>query len=179
MTAVNWARLLLVCTVAFLLQVALVDQVVVAGVHADVMVLLAVAAGLSSGPQRGAVAGFVLGLFADLVVPTPYGLSSLTFVLVGFAAGLVRGDSDRGDTFFGRGVLCLIGGAVGTLAYAVLAALIGQPGMLGGATFEATLIVGLGGLVLAWPAVWAMDWALALAQSIGDRRSVPSGGSAT
>ena len=71
----NWARLVLVCVVGLLLQMAVLDQIQVFGAHPDVMVLLAAGAGLVSGPQRGAISGFVIGLFADFAVNTPYGLS--------------------------------------------------------------------------------------------------------
>lgn len=177
MSLVNAARLLLVCIVALLVQVTVLDQVVVAGYHADVMVLLPVAAGLVGGAQRGAVTGFVAGLLADLVLPTPYGLSALTFVLLGFAAGMLRRPS--GETLFGRGLLCLLGGAVGTLGFAVLGALIGQPGMLGGSTAEAVVAVALGGLVLVWLALAATSWAFVALSGTGERHSMPSGGSAT
>jgi rod shape-determining protein MreD len=177
-TVTNWARLLLVGTIGVIAQVAVVDQVLVRGYHADLMILLAIAAGLIGGPQRGGVAGFVLGLFADLVLPTPYGLSSLTFVLVGFSAGMLRGSTGE-DSFAWRVLLCVVGGALGTLVFAAVGGLIGQPGMLGRSAIDAVLVVGAGGLVLAWPAVFLMRWALSLEPGAGERRSMPSGGSAT
>ncbi|MDA8296558.1 MAG: rod shape-determining protein MreD [Actinomycetota bacterium] len=178
MTASNWARLFLICVVAFILQVGLVDQVVVAGYHADVMVLLAAGAGLIGGPQRGAVTGFVAGLLADLALPTPYGLSALTFVLVGFTAGLLAAPRAT-ESLLARGLTCLVCGAAGTLLYAFLAALIGQSGMLTSSTLEATVAVAAGGLVLSWPSLVALSWAFATPRGLGDRHVVPSGGSAT
>lgn len=177
MTATNWARLLLACTLALVVQDAVVNQVLVSGYHADLMVLIAAAAGVVGGPQRGAISGFVAGLAADLVLPLPYGLSALTFVLIGFACGLARRGSGEESRLW-RGALCLVGGALGTLLYAFLGALVGQPGMLGAGTAEAVVIVAAGGLVLAWPAVSLMRWALAEGATNGPR-AVPSGGSAS
>ncbi|MCU1489735.1 MAG: rod shape-determining protein [Acidimicrobiaceae bacterium] len=177
MTVVNWSRLALLLIAALVLQVAVVDQVLVAGDHADLMVLLAAAGGLVGGPQRGAVVGFCTGLFADLVLPTPYGLSLLTFVLLGFVAGLVRNSTAGRDSPGSTVLLCVIGGAVGTLGFAVIAALVGQPGMLRQATL-AVAIVTVGGLVLAWPALRAVSWALAGTRRTAERYAVPSGGSA-
>ena len=89
MTLRTWARLVVIVLAAALVQVGLLNQIVLGEAHPDVFVLLAVAAGLVAGPQRGAVIGFVLGLVADVFVQTPYGLSSLCYVLVAFAVGLV------------------------------------------------------------------------------------------
>lgn len=178
MTVTNWARLLLVCTISLIVQVAVVDQVLVSGYHADLMILLPAAAGIVAGPQRGGVAGFIAGLLADLVVPTPYGLSALTYVLVGFGCGLLRRGSGE-ESLLWRGVLCLAGGAIGTIVFALVGALIGQPGMFGRTVAAAVVVVAAGGLVLAFPAVAAMRWALTLATRAGERHAVPSGGSAT
>lgn len=178
MTASNWARLVLICVVAFVMQVGLVDQVVVAGYHADVMVLLAAGAGLVGGPQRGAVTGFIAGLFADLSLPTPYGLSALTFVLVGFGAGLLAAPRAT-ESRLARGLTCLVSGGAGTLLYAFLAALVGQSGMLTSSTLEAAVVVAAGGLVLSWPSLAALSWAFSTPRGLGDRHVMPSGGSAT
>lgn len=178
MTLANAARLLGLAVLAFLAQAAVVDQVVVAGYHADVMVLVPVAAGLVAGPQRGAVAGFLCGLLADLLLPTPYGLSALTFVLVGFGAGMLRRPAG-GETLLGRGLLCLLGGAAGTVLYALLGALIGQPGMVTSSTAEAVVAVAAGGVVLSWPVLAAAGWVFAALPGASERHVMPSGGSAT
>ena len=90
-----WARLALIAFGAIIVQVGLLNQVVVSGAHADVFLLLAISAGLVAGPQRGAAMAFVLGLVADVFVPTPYGLSSLCYVLVAFAVGLATSAAAR------------------------------------------------------------------------------------
>lgn len=58
-------------------------------VAVQVVLALAAAAGAGTGPQKGALAGFVLGLLYDLGVGTPLGSSSLTMGLGGFVAGYV------------------------------------------------------------------------------------------
>ena len=132
---------------------------------------------MAVGPERGAIAGFVAGLAADLVVNLPYGLSPLTFVLVGFATGLLR------NTILARGidgaqvVSCVGAAAAGTILYALLGAVAGQHGLLGVETAEALLAVSLGAIVLSYPALVASRWAFA-----GTRRTlgmpIPHGGSA-
>jgi len=49
-----------------------------------------VAAGLTSGPDRGALAGFAIGVVADLVVVSPFGLTALAYTVVGWAVGSLR-----------------------------------------------------------------------------------------
>lgn len=179
MTATSSARLALVLLAALVVQVSVLDQIVVLGEHADVMVLIVGAAGLVAGPQRGAIAGFVTGLVADLVVTTPYGLSSLAFVLLGFGFGLVRLSPAVRETRSVQVAACVVSGALGTVLYAFLGALVGQPGMLGRTGLDAVVIVTLGSVVLAWPALVAVRWALAGTDRASSGLAVPSGGSAT
>lgn len=179
MTATTSARLALVLLAALVVQVSVLDQIVVLGEHADVMVLLVGAAGLVAGPQRGAITGFVTGLVADLVVSTPYGLSSLAFVLVGFGFGLFRLAPAARETRSVQVAACMASGALGTVLYAFLGALVGQPGMLGRTGLDAVVIVTLGSLVLAWPALAVVRWALGDAERASRGLAVPSGGSAT
>ena len=46
-------------------------------------------AGASGGSERGAVAGFVLGVMFDLVEGTPLGSTAIAFTLGGVVAGLL------------------------------------------------------------------------------------------
>ncbi len=179
MTLTNWSRLILVLVAALVVQVAVVDQVSIDAAHADVMVLLAAAAGLVAGPGKGGLVGFVVGLFADLILPTPYGLSSLAFVFVAFGTGMLVSAGKSATLLSARALVCAAAGAIGTLGYALLAAVFGQPGMLTKATLWSMLAVLVGGLVLSWPALWAMGWALAGTARAIERRPVPGGGSAT
>ena len=177
MSAANWARLVLVCLVGLVVQVGVLDGITVLGAHADLMVLIAAGAGMASGPERGMIAGFVAGLFADLVVNLPFGLSPLTFVLVGFAAGLVRETVVARDIGGAQVAACIAAAAAGTILYAIIGAIAGQPGMLGVATADALVSVTLGAVILAYPALVAARWAFA-----GTREPtglmVPRGGSA-
>lgn len=177
-TVGHWARLLLVVVTAVLFQVAVLDQIVVLGAHPDVMVVLAGAAGAVCGSSRGAVIGFALGLAADLVLPTLFGLSALAFVLVAFGAGLVRSLPGDRDGRAMQVATCLLAGALGTIGYAVLGDVAGQPGMLGRQTIVTTLVVTLGAIVLALPAIGAIRWVVKGSDRVAVGRAVPSAGSA-
>jgi rod shape-determining protein MreD len=170
-------RLAAVLVVAALLQVAVLDGLVVAGAHPDLFPVLAAAAGLVAGPQRGAVAAFAAGLVADLFVDTPYGLSALAFVLVAFGVGLLA-DAPVDRSSPAVRLLAVVGGSVAcTIAFALVAGLLGQPGMVGVHVVLVASVVGAGAVLLGLPAVAALRWAL-----VGARRQqglgVPLGGSA-
>ncbi len=83
------ARAALVVVVALVLQISVVADLRVAGAVGDLMLVVVVAAGLTGGADRGATYGFAAGVLYDLVLDTPFGLSALTYALVGYAVGLV------------------------------------------------------------------------------------------
>ena len=127
MTIRVWARLALIALGAVIVQVGVLNQIVIGGAHADVFLLLAISAGLVAGPQRGAVMAFALGLLADVFVQTPYGLSSLCYVVVAFTVGLATGALPGRPTFAFQLAAAALGGVGGTLLFAGLGILIGQP----------------------------------------------------
>ncbi|MGR6917704.1 rod shape-determining protein MreD [[Actinomadura] parvosata] len=129
-----------------LLQVAILERL---PVRPDLVMLVAVTAGLARGPNAGAVTGFAAGLLADLVppAPPPLGRTALLLCLLGYAMGLLGGGlrgvgiglrdagiglRNRGARFPGRPrergltagwAAALVGAAVGSLAataYALL-----------------------------------------------------------
>ncbi len=84
-------RVVLVLLAGVVLQTTFGADLRVLGVAPDLMLLLAVAGGLSCGPEAGAVIGFCAGLLADLsLTTTPMGLFALSWCLVGFVVGWAR-----------------------------------------------------------------------------------------
>ena len=162
MTVRTWGRLAVVALVALVVQVGVLDQIVIAGAHADLFLLLAISAGLVGGPQRGAVMAFALGLVADVFVQTPYGLSSLSYVLVAFAVGLTAGlPSGRPPLGF-RLATALLGGMGGTLLYAGLGTLIGQPSVSRHQLAVVVAVVTAGCVLLAPLAYRLLEWTVAV-----------------
>src|SRR5438270_13049479 len=83
-------RTVLVIALALIIQPVLLAGVRVDHVCPDVLLLLAVLAGVTGGSEAGAIVGFVAGLAADLLLlQTPLGLSALVFAILGFAVGEV------------------------------------------------------------------------------------------
>jgi len=96
-----------------------------ADVVVQVVLALAAAAGAGAGSERGALAGFVLGLLFDLGVGTPLGSSSVTMGLAGFTAGYVRSITIDPQWWLAA-LFTAIGAGVGELAIPVVRTFIGE-----------------------------------------------------
>lgn len=87
----NGARLALLALLTLIAQVALVPRIAIAGIRPDLTVLLVVLAGLRGGPITGTLAGFLLGLLQDLLVPETLGMNALAKSIIGWQAGKLSG----------------------------------------------------------------------------------------
>jgi len=83
----RFARFVVLIAAALALQVSAASQLTVAGYVIDLLLFVAVSAGVNGGSDRGALIGFGCGLASDLVVQTPFGMWILTMAVVGYAAG--------------------------------------------------------------------------------------------
>ena len=76
--------------VALTLQLGVASSITFFGVQADLLLLVAIAAGIAAGPDRGAAIGFAAGLAYDLMLQTPFGLSALTYALIAYLVGSLQ-----------------------------------------------------------------------------------------
>jgi rod shape-determining protein MreD len=106
-------RIALLVLVTVVLQLAVVTQITVLDADADLFPLVALSVGLLAGPIPGATTGFLLGLVADMALLQTLGVTSLLLIGVGYLAGRYRELRDASHT-----LVPVIGGALGTLAYA-------------------------------------------------------------
>lgn len=91
--SINLNLVLRIAAVAFLavvVQDAVVSQISLFGVTADVTPLVVMSIGLLAGSMAGAVAGFAIGLLVDLVMFQTVGITSLLFITVGYWSGRLR-----------------------------------------------------------------------------------------
>ncbi|MGK2928668.1 MAG: rod shape-determining protein MreD [Acidimicrobiales bacterium] len=95
------------------------------GTPGDLLLLLAIAAGMATGPVRGAIVGFVAGLAIDLVLQTPFGLSALAYLAVGYGVGAIHGGVLRSAPWIPI-VVAFVASALGIGFYVVLGRLVGQ-----------------------------------------------------
>jgi rod shape-determining protein MreD len=124
----------------------------------DLLLILAVAAGIVGGAERGAVVGFFAGLAMDLMLPSPMGLGALSYLVAGAVAGLLHAGEVRSARWRTM-VIAAVGCAVGVLAFAVGGAILGRSGFLGWHLVSVVLVVSVGGAVLSPLAVRLCHWA--------------------
>lgn len=117
-------RPVLVVLLVVLVQATVMSDLRVAGALGDLVLVLVVAAGLSGGADRGATYGFAAGLLYDLVLDTPFGLSPLTYALIGYAVGVAGAALMRTSGWWPVAVAALAGAAQAVL-YTALGNLVG------------------------------------------------------
>ena len=143
---------------ALLLQTTLLASLRIFGVMPDLMLLLAVAGGITAGATRGATLGFASGMLIDLFLPTPLGLSALVFTLVGYGVGVANTGVLRSAWYIP--VLTAGGASVaGVTLYALIGSVLGER-MVDGHLVTIAVVVGLSNAVLAPVAVKVVDWSL-------------------
>lgn len=114
--AARWA---FVIVTTFVLQYGLVSQIRLLGVIPDLMVVLAVCAGLSGGAQRGSVVGFWIGLLFDVPrTEHPFGLTALAYCLIAFAVGIAQVVVLQSGRAISMAIVAA-GSALGVLLFAV------------------------------------------------------------
>jgi len=163
-------RLPIMFVAVLLLQTTLLARMRLFGVMPDLMLLVAVAGGITGGPTRGAAIGFASGMIIDLFLPTPLGLSALVFTLVGYGVGVANTGVLRSAWY----IPVLTAGAAsvaGVTLYALIGSVLGER-MIDGHLVTIALVVGLSNAVLAPVAVKFVDWSLG---SMRSSRSLTSG----
>lgn len=153
-------RVPLLLVVALVVHTVLLPSVRIVGVMPDLMLLVAVAAGLEAGPGFGAAVGFASGMLADLVLPTPLGLSALVFTLCGYAVGVTKGGLIRGAWWFPV-LVVLAASSIGEGTFALAGWMIGEEGLVNGHLPTIMLVVAILNAILAMPVLRTVRWALA------------------
>jgi rod shape-determining protein MreD len=147
-----------VLLVVLVMQASLGQRLVLFDARADLVLLLAVAAGIVGGPEEGAVAGFFCGLLSDLCFGNDVvGLSALVFAGAGFAVGNLQG-SVLGATWWTPMVSAGAASGIATLVYAVLGAVLGHTEWIAPQTVVIALVVTVVNGLLAPLAIGAMHW---------------------
>jgi rod shape-determining protein MreD len=151
------ARLLAVVALTTLLQVGLVAPLRILGVAPDIVLLVALAAGVAAGPERGAITGFVAGMSYDLFLQTPLGLTALVCALASYGAGLFQLPLATHPRSWQVGCVC-VASAVGVLLFVAAAVMLGQDELLGTPIIRVVIVVSLTNAVLAVPALRLLSW---------------------
>lgn len=149
---------LLVLT-ALILTLSVLTRVRIAGVMPDLMLLLAVAAGITGGQSSGAVVGFGSGLAIDLFLQTPLGLSALVFSMVGYAVGTAQTGILR-SIWWIPVLTAFVASAAGEVLFALAGAMVGETQLVSGRLWVVALVVGATNALLTPLTVRSMAWAL-------------------
>jgi rod shape-determining protein MreD len=118
------------------------------GVVLQIVLALAAAAGAGAGPERGAVAGFTLGLMYDLSTGSPLGLTALVYALAGFVAGYALTLTPTPPWWLAS-LFTGIGAAVGETSVPAARMLIGQDGWFTSRLFTIVPVVAVFALLLS------------------------------
>lgn len=148
----------LLIVLALALQAAVVSPYHVMAATGDIMLLVSIAAGIAGGAERGAVVGFFAGMCFDLVLQTPFGLSALTYSLVGYAVGMLQGSVLRSSWWIPV-LSALVASAVGIVVFVLAGQVLGQHFRLPDLP-QIILVVSVLNALLVIPAVRALRWAL-------------------
>ncbi|MEE9415661.1 MAG: rod shape-determining protein MreD [Acidimicrobiales bacterium] len=154
---INAIRLGLVTTIALVLQTTLFTELRIAGIAPELILALAAISGFVAGPNRGAIAGFWMGLAYDVVLETPLGLAGLAFCLVVYGAGIAGERAFRPTWWFAAGA-CAVSSALGVIVLAVVGALVGGGGVATGGLISVLLGVALLNALLAPLVMAAVRW---------------------
>jgi rod shape-determining protein MreD len=150
-------RIAMMMVVAIVIQTALGNDFRVAGVAPDLMVLLAICAGLTGGAESGAWVGFWAGLVADLfLTSTPLGLSALTYCIIGAAVGALR-TGLLPDARLIVPAAALAGTAAAVVLFVGLGDMLGQSHLLGSGRswlIRVALVEAAWSTVLSLPVGW-------------------------
>lgn len=85
-----YLRLVLLGFGTVVIQQAGVSQISIFGVSADLAPLVVMSVGLLTGSVVGAVTGFAIGLFVDMVLVQTLGVTSLLYIAIGYWSGRLR-----------------------------------------------------------------------------------------
>lgn len=117
----RFATLALACFTGLLISSELTLSLPIAGVGPDLVVIVVVSFSMGEHPRTAAMSGFAAGLFRDLVLITPAGLSAFAYALTAYAVALA-------------------GGVQGVWRFV---------GLVAGATFVSQALFGLGAILVA------------------------------
>lgn len=149
-------RFVTVLLVALVVQTTWMAEWRPFGTPGDLLLLLTIGGGMAAGAERGAVIGFVAGMAFDSVLLTPFGLSALTYLVVGYAVGSMHEGVLRSAPWIPV-VATAVATVVGMIFYVMLGQLVGEqfrhPDLP-----KFIAVTAVANALLAFPILWVMRW---------------------
>lgn len=152
------ARTSLLLIAGYVLQIGLFGDLSLFSVHPEVLLAIGIGSAVAWGAERGAIVAFAGGLLVDLGLSGRFGVTGLAWGLTGYGIGLVAEALARRSRVIDA-ALMFAGGALGTIAYAVVAALFGAGTLGEDDLFVIVAMVGLWNAVLSPAVVPVSRWA--------------------
>jgi rod shape-determining protein MreD len=160
-------RTSLVLVTALTLQLGFATRLGVFGVQGDLLLLVAISAGVAAGPDRGAAIGFAAGIAYDLMLQTPFGLSALSYALVAYFVGSLQ-DSVLRAAWWIPVATATAGSGLGVILYGVFGTVLGDD-LVGLSLLRTAAVVAVLNTVAAPLVVKAMRWATGSSNSVRAR----------
>ena len=160
-------RTSLVLIVALTLQLGMASSITFFGVQGDLLLLIAIGAGIAAGPDRGAAIGFAAGIAYDLMLQTPFGLSALTYALVAYLVGSLQ-DSVLRAAWWIPVATATAATMLGVILYGVLGTVLGED-LVGWDLVRIAILVAVVNTIAAPFVVRTMRWATGSAHSVRAR----------
>jgi rod shape-determining protein MreD len=116
--------------VAVTVQTSVLTNIAVAGVTADLTLIVVIALALSRGAEWGAITGFAGGLLLDIVPPADHtaGRWALALAIAGYVAGLIRRETSSGPVGpLGVALTVVLGTAISFFLYCATGSLLHDP----------------------------------------------------
>jgi rod shape-determining protein MreD len=127
----------------------------------QIVLAFAAAAGISGGAERGAWAGFVLGVMFDLGTGAPLGQHALAYGLAGFTAGMVTVVAVDPHWWL-KLIFVALGGAVGEFMVPVVQTFVSDGGWQGQRLDRILPVIAVSCAALSYPFVPLGRWCLAI-----------------
>jgi rod shape-determining protein MreD len=168
MSGVGYVRLALVVLLGVVVQVSILTNLRIAGMHPEIIWLFPLCAGLIAGSELGSITGFGAGLALDCLQPTPFGLTALVATLVGFFAGLLAersGFTGDGSAWWVTPGLGVVASVSGTLIYGLLGFVFGEDQFTSINYLVLVPVVAVAAGLFAIPVWFLVNWAIGDATS--------------
>lgn len=161
-----WARYVVIILSAVVLQRAAFEQLTLLGVSADLLLVVAVAAGMVGGVERGATVGFAAGLAMDALMVTPFGLGALSSMTAGLVAAWLEQITVHSARWL-TALVAALASVAGVVVFAVLGTMISSDDFTGLRLALVALLVGAWSAVLVFPLQRVSRWAEAHSHRFG------------
>ncbi|NLT95618.1 MAG: rod shape-determining protein MreD [Clostridia bacterium] len=110
--------------IGLVLETTLFNELIVAGVKPDLILIIVILYALFNGPRQGAFVGLTLGFLEDLFQAKYFGLNAATKFITGLLAGFLEKRMYK-DNFFVPVLVLFTGSLVHTLLYFLFSNLVG------------------------------------------------------